>query len=130
MGVERRHSPALMPEEWHRWFSVQAGWTQPTRMWLYQQAGLAQARDILEGGCGTGVITTELVRQYSGRPRQLVGLDLDVDKLTFAHDRRQVGSSGDSVSYVQGDAHALPYPDGSFDVVVCHYLLLWLVTLR
>jgi SAM-dependent methyltransferase len=126
MGVERCPSPALTSEEWHRWFSVQAGWTQPTRMWLYQQVGLAQARDVLEVGCGTGAIITELVRAFSSGPRRLVGLDLDVDKLAFAQDRRQVGSSGDSVSYVRGDAHALPFPDGSFDVVVCHYLLLWL----
>jgi SAM-dependent methyltransferase len=41
--------------------------------------------------------------------------------LTFAH-RRKGG-----VTYVRGDAHALPFPAGSFDVVVCHYLLLWLV---
>lgn len=102
-------------EEWHAWFSVQAGWTQPTRTWLYQQAGLAQARAVLEVGCGTGVIAGGLVRLSSAR---VVGLD--VEGLTFAH-RQESG-----VTYVQGDAHALPFPDGCFDVVVCHYLLLWL----
>jgi SAM-dependent methyltransferase len=107
----------LTPEEWHVWFSVQAGWTQPTRTWLYEQAGLVQARDVLEVGCGTGVITEELARLGAAR---VVGLDLDPVMLAFA--RRQ----GGSVTYVQGDAHALPFPGGSFDAVVCHYLLLWL----
>ena len=109
---------SLMPEEWHAWFIVQAGWTQPTRAWLYQQAGLAQAGAVLEVGCGTGVVAGELARLS---PARVVGLDLDPGMLAFA--RQQEGD----VSYVQGDAHALPFSGGSFDVVVCHYLLLWLV---
>ena len=103
--------------EWHTWFSIQAGWTQPVRTWLYQQAGLTTARAILEIGCGTGVITGELARSGSAR---VVGLDLNTRMLTFARQR------GDDVSYVQADAHTLPFPDASFDVIVCHYLLLWL----
>ena len=104
--------------EWHAWFSVQAGWTQPTRLWLYRQAGLAQAGDILEVGCGTGVVAGELTRLGSAC---VVGLDIDSEMLSFAR-RQQHG-----VTYVQGDAQALPFPGGSFDAVVCHYLLLWLV---
>jgi len=34
---------------------------------------------------------------------------------------------GERVVYVRGDAQALPFPDGRFDVVICHYLLLWLM---
>jgi SAM-dependent methyltransferase len=107
----------LTPAEWHAWFSVQAGWTQSTRSWLYGQAGLGRARTILEVGCGTGVIAGELAYLTSAR---VMGLDLDRAMLAFArrHERR--------VTYVQGDAHALPFSDESFDVVVCHYLLLWL----
>ncbi len=112
-----RHSGSLTPEEWHDWFSVQAGWTRPTRTWLYQQAGLTTARTVLEVGCGTGVIAGELASLTSAR---IIGLDLNIRALAFA--RRQ----GDDASYVQGDAHILPFPDDSFDVVVCHYLLLWL----
>ena len=107
----------MAPEEWHAWFSVQAGWTRPARTWLYQQAGLGQARAALDVGCGTGVITEELARLSEAR---VVGLDLERGMLAFAH--RQ----GGGVAYVQGDAHALPFPGGSFGVVVCHYLLLWL----
>jgi len=116
--MSKHRSPSsLTPEDWHAWFSVQAGWTRPTRMWLYRQAGLAQARAVLEVGCGTGAITGELARLSSAH---VVGLDLDSGMLTFA--RRQE----DGVTYVQGDAHALPFPGGFFDIVVCHYLLLWL----
>jgi len=105
-------------KDWHAWFSVQAGWTQPARTWLYQQAGLAQAGAVLEVGCGTGVIAGELACLGSAR---VVGLDLDAGLLACA--RRQEGD----VTYVEGDAHVLPFSAGSFDAVVCHYLLLWLV---
>lgn len=114
---KHRNDPSLTPEEWHAWFSIQAEWTRPTRLWLYREAGLGQARAVLEVGCGSGVVAGELVRLSAAR---VVGLDLDMTMLAFA--RRQEGG----VTYVQGDAHALPFPSGSFDVVVCHYLLLWL----
>jgi SAM-dependent methyltransferase len=107
----------LTPEEWHDWFSVQAGWTHSTRMWLYQQVNLDRARAILEVGCGTGVIARELARLSSAH---VVGLDLSESMLAYA------SSQGGKVGYVRGDALTLPFPDGCFDVVVCHYLLLWL----
>jgi SAM-dependent methyltransferase len=115
---ERRSGSPLTPDEWHAWFSVQAAWTHATRQWLYRQAALGQADAILEVGSGTGLITEELARLSSAR---VVGLDIDPVRLAIA--RRQESS----VTYMQGDAHALPFPDGLFDVVVCHYLLLWLV---
>ncbi|MCP4537452.1 MAG: methyltransferase domain-containing protein [Chloroflexi bacterium] len=117
MGSEHQcHSP-LTSEEWHNWFSVQAGWTRPTRTWLYQQIGLTTVRTILEVGCGTGVIVGELAHLTSAR---IIGLDLNKRALAFARQR------GDDVGYIAGNAHILPFPDNSFDVVVCHYLLLWL----
>lgn len=106
----------LTLEDWHAWFSRQADWTRSTRLWLYRQAGLGQAGAVLEVGCGTGVIAAELARVTSAR---VVGLDLDEASLAFA--QRQESD----VSYVCGDAQALSFPGGSFDVVVCHYLLLW-----
>jgi SAM-dependent methyltransferase len=72
---------------------------------------------VLEVGCGTGVVTGELARLGEAR---VVGLDVAGGMLAFA--RRQEGG----VTYVQADAHALPFTAGSFDAVVCHYLLLWL----
>lgn len=114
---EHRKTVSLTPKQWHAWFSLQADWTRQTRLWLYRQAGLSRAGAVLEVGCGTGAIAEELARLSSAC---VVGLDLDAEMLAFA--RRQ----GGGVTYVQGDAHALPFPDGAFDIVVCHYLLLWL----
>jgi SAM-dependent methyltransferase len=107
----------MPPPYWHAWFTQQAAWTQSTRRWLYREARLAQASDALEVGCGTGVIAEELAQIG---PTHVVGLDIDPAMLTFT--TRQESR----VTYVQGDAHALPFPDESFDAVVCHYLLMWL----
>jgi SAM-dependent methyltransferase len=107
----------LTPHEWHAWFSVQAGWSHATRLQLYRQARLGDARHVLEVGSGTGVVTDELVRLASAR---VVGLDVAQEMLAFSR------SHASGAVLVQGDAHALPFPGGLFDVVVCHYLLLWL----
>jgi len=107
----------LVPAEWHSWFSVQAGWTRQIRQWLYPEAGLTQAHAVLEVGCGTGVVTEELARTSSTR---VIGLDHDPAMLAFARAR------WDGAAYVCSDAHTLPFSDQVFDIVVCHYLLLWL----
>jgi SAM-dependent methyltransferase len=114
---------SLTSEEWHAWFRVQAGWTRPTRTWLYQQVGLAQSGAVLEVGCGTGVIVRELARLGVSHT---VGLDLDPAALAFACEQGREGGEESSVAYVQGDACELPFSDSAFDVVVSHYLLLWL----
>ncbi|MBN1979290.1 MAG: methyltransferase domain-containing protein [Anaerolineae bacterium] len=106
----------MTPEKWHAWFGQQAGWTRQTRLWLYRQAKLNRARDVLEVGCGTGVIAGELAHTGAN----VVALDIDPGMLTFTSQRET------HATYVQGDAHALPFPGGAFDAVVCHYLLLWL----
>jgi SAM-dependent methyltransferase len=103
-------------KEWHGWFTIQAQWTQSTRLWLYRQARLAQAHRILEVGCGTGVIASEVARLSGAR---VLGLDIDPAMLDL---------SRTELLCLQGDAHALPFSTGSFDIVLCHYLLLWLET--
>jgi SAM-dependent methyltransferase len=115
--MSKDQRPALTTDEWHNWFSVQAGWTQATRNWLYEQAGLTKGQRVLEVGCGTGVIASDLIHRDA---REVWGLDIDAQMLAGARSREK------SLTLVQGDAHSLPFPDNCFDIVVCHYLLLWL----
>jgi ubiquinone/menaquinone biosynthesis C-methylase UbiE len=49
----------------------------------------------------------------------MVGLDLDPAMIQFA-----AGLVPD-VEWIVGDAHNLPLADGSFDLVLCSFLLLW-----
>jgi ubiquinone/menaquinone biosynthesis C-methylase UbiE len=109
-------SVSLTIEEWHQQFSRQARWTQGIRTRLYRQAGLRHARLVLDVGCGTGVVTEEIARRTGG---QVVGLDLAPAMIRFAAD------GVDGVQWVVGDAHDLPFPAETFDLVLCNYLLLW-----
>lgn len=99
---------------WHTRYTQQATWTRDLRAYLFEKAGLADARRVLEVGCGTGAILRELVT-----PASMYGLDINLSSLTEC----QVHVSNAIV--VQGNAISLPYPNQTFEIVYCHFLLLW-----
>lgn len=98
----------------HTRYLQQAAWTRDLRNYLFEKAGLKDARHVLEVGCGTGAILCEL-----NTPAALHGLDLESEALT------QCRIHAASASLTRADAHFLPYPDQCFDIVFCHFLLLW-----
>jgi ubiquinone/menaquinone biosynthesis C-methylase UbiE len=100
--------------DWHRRYLQQAEWTHDLRAYIFKQAELNDASRILEVGCGTGAILSELPGHVS-----LHGLDIDLAALSQC----RVHVSGTSL--VQGNALELPYSNQNFDIVYCHYLLLW-----
>jgi SAM-dependent methyltransferase len=102
--------------DWHAQFARQASWTQAMRSQLYRRAGLLQAEQVLDVGSGTGGITEELAQGTRGT---VTGLDIDPERVAFA--RQQAGRA----RYEQGDALSLPYPAQRFDIVCCHFLLMW-----
>jgi ubiquinone/menaquinone biosynthesis C-methylase UbiE len=87
-----------------------------TRNQLYRRVNLLRAERVLDVGCGTGAITQELARRTQG---QVIGLDINPDAIAFAQEQ------DDRSWYEMGDALDLPYPDDHFDVVTCHFVLLW-----
>lgn len=106
----------LTPAEWDVQYSRQAGWTRPTRTYLYRQANLAKARRVLDVGSGTGAVTEEVAARTAG---QVIGIDIDPQVVDFARGR------GGRAEYRLGDAHGLPFAGGLFDITVCHFVLLW-----
>jgi SAM-dependent methyltransferase len=107
---------SLSPQDWHRRFSQQARWTQDLRKHLFSRAGLDLRARILDVGCGTGILQLEL--RSEGFPH-IHGLDIDPRLLS------QAKRNSPSDLYVLGDAHSIPYADHSFDLTLCHFLLLW-----
>lgn len=104
------------PETWHTRFLQQARWTRDLRQHLYQRLGLSQAGSVLEVGCGTGALLEELSYLVSGF---VCGLDIEP---SFA---KMAMRNAPRARLVQGDAHALPFPSHTFDLALCHFLLLW-----
>jgi ubiquinone/menaquinone biosynthesis C-methylase UbiE len=107
---------SLTIEQWHRQFLRQASWTRAIRSDLYCQAGLGRAEAVLDVGCGTGVILDEIAQRTEG---YVLGLDLNPAMLRYAIEWVE------GADWVAGDAHYLPFPAETFDLVLCNYLLLW-----
>lgn len=101
----------------HERYLQQATWTSENRTRLLGLAGLARARRVLEVGSGTGVITAEL--SSTPGPLRVYGLDIDPALTKFADEVDQTSE------YLAGDGKSLPFPSGCFDIVLCHFLLLW-----
>ena len=100
-------------DEWYRGAGRFAererpGWEHEIEALGLALAGLPPART-LDVACGTGFLTRHL-------PGEVVGLDQSESMLEEA--RRQAANA----TYVQGDALALPFEDGSFDrVFTAHF---------
>lgn len=101
---------------WHDRYLRQATWTRTLRSYLFERSGLSTARRVLEVGCGTGAVLGNLPASRAS----IFGLDLD--RTSLGHCREHAKAA----LLASGDAHALPYAGGSFEITFCHFLLLWL----
>jgi SAM-dependent methyltransferase len=103
-------------QEWHQRFTRQAAWTRNLRQYLFQRANISQADRILEVGCGTGAILSEIAPGDAS----LFGLDINRQHLTLC------ARNASNASLVEGDAFRIPFPPACFDLVYSHFLFLWL----
>jgi len=69
---------------------------------------------VLEVGSGLGLLAVEVANAAAGA--QVVGVEISAAQIAAAPAHKRV-------TYVQGDAHTLEFPDGSFDLVYARYLL-------
>ena len=79
---------------------------------IVQRAGVVADEDVLDVACGTG--SAAIRAAQSGA--HVVGLDLM--PALFDARRREAVQARPGVRWVIGDAAALPFSDGSFDVVL------------
>src|ERR1700736_6547902 len=76
------------------------------------------ARTVLDVGCGSGDVALAIVRDAEARGAFVRVTCLDVSEQMLAIARRATGAHH-ALEFVRGDARALPYADGAFDVVIC-----------
>jgi 2-polyprenyl-6-hydroxyphenyl methylase/3-demethylubiquinone-9 3-methyltransferase len=77
--------------------------------------GALQQQEILEIGCGGGLICEQLAK----RKATMVGIDLSEGALAAARAHARQSGLGHIIHYEQASAEALPYADGSFSVIIC-----------
>ena len=85
---------------------------------LLSQAALRPDHRVLDLGCGTGTLATQIKQEYG--VSEVVGLDPDAKALTRAVGK--AGRAGVSVRFDRGYADELPYPDASFDRVFSSFM--------
>jgi ubiquinone/menaquinone biosynthesis C-methylase UbiE len=85
--------------------------------WAGVPAGVPADVRVLEVGCGPGRLSIRLARRHG---LEVTGLDLDPAMIERARaNAGRLGTGGESgPSFVVGDVASLPFPDGSFDLVV------------
>jgi SAM-dependent methyltransferase len=77
--------------------------------WLNLPVGLRW----LDVCCGSGVITEAITERNA--PAKIVGIDASPEQINFARQHR----AHPNVTFQTGDAMSLPFPDATFDAVVC-----------
>ena len=81
-------------------------------------AGLATGDEVLDVGCGTGIVARAAARRLDGSG-SVTGMDINDGMLDVA--RR----APESVTWRHGPAEHLPFPDQTFDRVVSQFALMF-----
>jgi ubiquinone/menaquinone biosynthesis C-methylase UbiE len=95
--------------------------TMPKRQEARIALGAHPGDRVLDLACGTGLNLAHL-RDMVGDGGRVVGVDLTPAMLEIA--RQRISQNGwDNVEVREAAAAALPFPDGSFDRVICTYAM-------
>ena len=95
----------------------------PVSAGLLGTADLQPGERVLDVACGTGVIA-RLAAERVGATGAVAGVDLAPDMIDVA--RATPAPALPSIDWHVGDATSLPFPDGSYDVVLCQMGLMFM----
>lgn len=93
-----------------------AGWAELRQTWL-DFSGVRPGDRVLDVGCGTGVVARDLV-ELVGERGKVVGVDPSERLIEVAVRRMEEEGLRERIEFRCTDGAALPFPDGSFDLVV------------
>lgn len=82
------------------------------------EAGIEPGHRVLDVACGTGVLSREIASRLTSS-RCVVGLDPNVGMLELAKEHSP------AITWENGVAESLPFPDASFDTVVSQFGLMF-----
>lgn len=105
---------AKQRESWAHFAPLEI-WTTPPAASLVSYAGIRAADRVLDVGCGTGVVSVTAAL----RGAVVTGLDLTPELLARARENAAVARV--DVDWHEGDVEALPFADGTFDVVTSQF---------
>ncbi|MCK4594601.1 class I SAM-dependent methyltransferase [bacterium] len=92
------------------------------RLYAKQLEGIGYAGGpILDTGCGGGELVIELAKAFPDL--ELTGLDLSPELVKIAEERAGEEGPFSNLRFEVGDATRMPFPDGSFGMVICQDVL-------
>jgi len=119
MTSEAEHQHPVADEAIVRNLAAQALaiWSQEEL--LVERYKLPIGAQVLDVGCGTGEVPVRLADKFPSAT--VLGVDPYASHVEFA--RRRHAHLGERLRFEQVDPYQLPYPDASYDLVVCRHLL-------
>ncbi|WP_455220901.1 class I SAM-dependent methyltransferase [Kaarinaea lacus] len=102
-----------VPENYEKYFVPAIG--GPAANGLIKIAALRSGERVLDVACGTGVVT-RLAAEAVGTTGTVVGLDINPGMLAVA---RSTTPAGMAIEWHEASADSMPFPEASFDAVLC-----------
>jgi ubiquinone biosynthesis O-methyltransferase len=114
MTSEPKQDLGELPAAYHRWRTSELGriTDRIEEQTLLDLLGPVTGRRLLDVGCGDGALSVRLARSGA----VVTGLDNAPRMLVAA--RRRAAEAVIPMTFVEGDAQSLPFPNCSFDIVV------------
>jgi ubiquinone/menaquinone biosynthesis C-methylase UbiE len=119
--VSYRDYSGTAAENYQRYFVPAIG--EPAAAALLDVADLRPGERVLDVACGTGVVTRHAAEQV-GPSGSVTAVDLAPDMIEVA--RTAPAPTAPPIDWHVGDATTLPFPDASYDVVLCQMGLMFI----
>jgi ubiquinone/menaquinone biosynthesis C-methylase UbiE len=120
-SVSYRSFTGSAAENYERWFVPEIA--TPVSVGLLRAADLQPGEHVLDVACGTGVIA-RAAAAHVGTTGTVTAIDLAPDMIDVA--KATPAPADPPIEWHVGDAAALPFPDGAYDVVFCQMGLMFM----
>ena len=82
--------------------------------------GVSSGAKVLDVGTGPGFVAIEVARLLQSTGCEVVGMDLSSAMLALAAENAAKEGLNGVLAWREGDAKAMPFDDGAFDLIVCN----------
>jgi ubiquinone/menaquinone biosynthesis C-methylase UbiE len=89
---------------------------------LIEAADPRPGERVLDLGCGTGIVARQVAPRVEATGK-VTGLDVSPNMLAVA--KVAADREGLTIGWREGNAERLPFPDNSFDLVLCQFALMF-----